>query len=48
MLTYIPTHNRSDADTLNAFDMEDGITDEECRDMLIGYIWLPKLKPEIC
>ena len=45
---YSSTHNKSDADTLNDFNMEDGITDEECSDMLIEYIWLPKIKREIC
>ena len=40
-------HAKNDADTLDDFDTEDGITDEEWSDMEIEYISLPQLKREI-
>ena len=43
-----PTRAKSDANTLVESQTEDGITDEECREMIFEYISLPKLKPEIC
>ena len=42
------TYNGSDAYTLNDFNTEGGIPDKECSDIEIKYIWLPKLKQEIC
>ena len=41
------TRAQSGADTLDESETEDGITDEECSDMAMEYIWLPKLKREI-
>ena len=38
----------NDAETLDESETEDGITNKECSDMEIGYIWLPKGKSEIC
>ena len=38
---------KSGADTLVESEMEDGITDEECSDMEIEYISLPKIKRDI-
>ena len=42
------THIQHGADMYNESKTEDGITDEECSDMEIEYISLPKLKREIC
>ena len=42
------THAKSGAETFHEFETENGPTDEECSDMEIEYIWLPKLKREIC
>ena len=41
------THVHNGADMYDESETEDGITDEECRDMQIEYISLPKLKREI-
>ena len=41
------TRAQSGAGTFHESETEDGITDEECSDMEIGYISLPKLKREI-
>ena len=41
------TRAKSDADTLDESEIKDGTTDEECSDMEIEYISLPKLKREI-
>ena len=41
------THVQHGADMYDEFETEDGITDEECSDMEIEYISLPKLKREI-
>ena len=41
------THVQHGADMYDESEMEDGITDEECSDMEIEYISLPKLKREI-
>ena len=40
------TRAKSDCDMLDESETEDGITDEECSDMEIEYISLPKLKPK--
>ena len=45
---HLSTRAKSDADALDESKTEDGITDEECSDMEIAYISLPKLKREIC
>ena len=42
------TRAKSDANTLDQSKTEDGITDEECSDIEIEYISLPKLRREIC
>ena len=42
-----PTRAKSDADALDVSETEDGTTDEECSDMEIEYISLPKPKWEI-
>ena len=42
------THIQHGTDMYDEFETEDGITDEECRDMDIECISLPKLKREIC
>ena len=41
------TRANSNANTLDESETEDGITDEECSDMEIEYISVPKLKREI-
>ena len=41
------THVQHAADLYDESETEDGITDEECSNMEIEYIWLPKLKREI-
>ena len=41
------THVQHGTDMYDESETEDGITDEECRDMEIEYILLPKLKREI-
>ena len=41
------THVQRSTDTYDESETEDGITDEECSDMEIEYISLPKLKREI-
>ena len=41
------THIQHGADVYHESETEDGITDEECSDMEIEYISLPKLKREI-
>ena len=41
------THVEHGADMYDESETEDGITDEECRDMEIEYILLPKLKRDI-
>ena len=41
------THATKDANRLDELETEDGVTNEECSDMEIEYISLPKLKEEI-
>ena len=41
------TRAKCDAEALDEFEAEDLITDEECSDMEIEYISLPKLKRDI-
>ena len=43
----LSTRANSDAEALDESETEDGITHEECSDMKIEYIPLPKPKPEI-
>ena len=44
---HLSRHNKSDVNTLNDFQTEDGMTDEDCSNMKIKNISLLKLKREI-
>ena len=44
---HISTYNKSEADAPNDFSTETGVTDEQCSNIKIQYISLPKLKQEI-